>query len=81
MDNYDSRGAFPITLRQAAMCVCVANDRPESFRLDLSETGTSMIHQCRTLGFLLSVVTALGHFLDVTVPCHVHVHPTFLSVP
>jgi hypothetical protein len=48
--------------------------------LDESETGTSMIHQCiHAVALLLSVITALGHSLDVTVPCHVST--TFLSVP
>ena len=58
------------------MMVCVPNDRPGSWTLDESETGTCMIHQCihavALSSFLLSVVTALGQSLDVTVPCHVY---------
>lgn len=68
MDNYDSRGDLPINYDRRRWCVCLMTCQ------NPSETGTSMIHQSvhavALSSFLLSVVTALGHSLDVTVPCH-----------
>jgi hypothetical protein len=63
--------------------VCVPNDRPESER-NRDKDDPSKCSCGRTFQFfLLSVITALGHSLDVTVPCHVsrpHYRYRFLDV-
>jgi hypothetical protein len=74
MDDYDSRGDLPISCDRRRWCVCLMTGQSPS------ETGTSLIHQSvhavALSSFLLSVVTALGHSLDVTVPCHLS-HPHY----
>jgi hypothetical protein len=65
MDNYDSRGDLPIPCDSPRWCVCLMRGQNQGER-NRDKHDPSMYSCGRTPVFLLSVVTALGHSLDVT---------------